>query len=107
MKYKIEITKAYYIAINDKYGNEVDYDWSFLSYAETKKIAEKMLADVEAESEVRKTAKGIDEILQSINMDLQVIKGLKKLPDIGKQGTIYHCNGEQWIWFEDDWARIG
>lgn len=38
-KYKIKISKAYYIAIEDEYGSEVDYDWSFLSYDETKKIA--------------------------------------------------------------------
>lgn len=43
-KYKIEIAKAYHIAIVDKDGNEVDSDWSFLDYKESKKQAEKMLA---------------------------------------------------------------
>lgn len=46
-KYKIKITKAYHIAIEDKDGYEVDSDWSFFDYKETKKQAEKMLAEVE------------------------------------------------------------
>ena len=46
-KYKIKITKAYHIAIEDKDGYEVDSDWSFFDYTETKKQAEKMLAEVE------------------------------------------------------------
>ena len=46
-KYKIKITKAYHIAIEDKDGYEVASDWSFLDYKETKKQAEKMLAEVE------------------------------------------------------------
>ena len=48
-KYKIKITKAYHIAIDDKDGYEVASDWSFLDYKETKKIADKMLAEVERE----------------------------------------------------------
>lgn len=44
-KYKIKITKAYHIAIEDKDGYEVASDWSFFDYKETKKQAEKMLAE--------------------------------------------------------------
>lgn len=46
-KYKIKITKAYYITIEDENGYEVASDWSFLDYKETKKQAEKLLAEVE------------------------------------------------------------
>lgn len=46
-KYKIKITKAYHIAIEDEDGYEVASDWSFLDYKETKKQADKLLAETE------------------------------------------------------------
>lgn len=46
-KYKIKITKAYHIAIEDKDGYEVASDWNFCDYAQAKKDAQKLLEEVE------------------------------------------------------------
>lgn len=65
-KYKIKITKAYYIAIEDKDGYEVASDWSFLDYKESKKIAEKLLAEVEKrEAKEDKMAAVLSDMLDS------------------------------------------
>lgn len=102
-KYKIKISKAYYIAIEDKDGYEVASDWSFLDYKETKKIAEKMLA--EAEREKSDAEKQVDELLKSIeSVRIEIVR---KLPKVGDRNTIYRKNGIEWIWFKDDWVRIG
>lgn len=46
MKYKAKVTRAYYIAIEDEDGNEVETDWCFLDYKEAKKEALELLAEV-------------------------------------------------------------
>lgn len=52
-KYKAKITKAYLITIEDKYGIEVDHDWSFLNYSQTKQRASKMVDEVEQRKQSR------------------------------------------------------
>lgn len=47
MKYKAKVTRAYYIAIEDKDGNEVETDWCFLDYKQAKKEALELLDEVE------------------------------------------------------------
>lgn len=46
MKYKAKVTRAYYIAIEDEDGNEVETDWCFLDYKEAKKEALELLEEV-------------------------------------------------------------
>lgn len=47
MKYKAKVTRAYYIAIEDEDGNEVETDWCFLDYKQAKKEALELLDEVE------------------------------------------------------------
>lgn len=47
MKYKAKVTRAYYIAIEDEDGNEVETDWCFLDYKQAKKEALQLLEKVE------------------------------------------------------------
>ena len=102
-KYKIKITKAYHIAIEDKDGYEVAYDWSFLDYTETKKQAEKMLAETEREKS--EAEKQVDELIESIsNTKIEIVR---KLPKVGNPNVIYLKNGVKWIWLDDDWQCIG
>ena len=52
-KYKVRITKCYYIAIEDKDGYEVADQLCFLDYRQAKKEAEEFLQDwIEAEKRV-------------------------------------------------------
>ena len=102
-KYKYKITKAYLISIEDENGYEVAYDWSFLDYTETKKIAERMLA--EEEREKSDAEKRVYELLKS--MESVKIEIVQKLPKVGDKNTIYRKNGIEWIWLEDDWVCIG
>ena len=46
-KYKIEITRAYYVAVCDNSGKEVVSDFTFLSKAEAEKLGAKMKKEVE------------------------------------------------------------
>lgn len=96
-KYKIEITKAYLIAIVDKDGNEIDSDWSFLNYNETKKQAEKML----------ERYKRLEELDLEVMADgsLQVTN-----PDTGETYYRKHEeNGDIWIreFGSTTWVHIG
>ena len=46
-KVKIQITRAYYVAVCDKSGKEVTSDFTFLSKAEAEKLGAKMKKEVE------------------------------------------------------------
>lgn len=46
-KYKVEITRAYYVAVVDSKGKEITSDFTFLSKAEAEKLGAKMKKKVE------------------------------------------------------------
>ena len=46
-KYKIEITRAYYVAVVDNSGKEVTSDFTFLNKQEAEKLGKKLKAEVE------------------------------------------------------------
>ena len=46
-KYKVEITRAYYVAVVDSKGKEIVSDFTFLSKAEAEKLGAKMKKEVE------------------------------------------------------------
>lgn len=48
---KVRITKCYLIEICDKEGNELQCDYSFVSYQDTKKLAQQMKDDYNREIE--------------------------------------------------------
>lgn len=47
-KVKIQITRAYYVAVVDNSGKEITSDFTFLSKAEAEKLGAKMKREVEA-----------------------------------------------------------
>lgn len=75
-KYKIKITKAYHIAIEDKDGYEVASDWSFLDYRQTKQQAWKLRDEVERkEKEIdnNPTVKAIHEVTERIEKEWEKV----------------------------------
>ena len=46
-KYKIEIKRAYYVAVVDSSGKEITSDFTFLSKAEAEKLGSKMKREIE------------------------------------------------------------
>lgn len=47
-KVKIQITRAYYVAVVDNSGKEITSDFTFLSKAEAEKLGAKMKREIEA-----------------------------------------------------------
>lgn len=47
---KVRITKCYLIEICDKDGNELECDYSFVSYQDAKKIAQRMKEEYNREN---------------------------------------------------------
>lgn len=47
-KYKIEIQRAYYVAVCDNSGKEITSDFTFLSKSEAEKLGAKMKREIEA-----------------------------------------------------------
>lgn len=101
-KYKIKITKAYHIAIEDENGYEVASDWSFLDYTETKKQAEKLLAEVDRrEIDNHPTVEEQDP--KEIEKELEKCKGKIYLLSKGDCYKDY----EEYIYENGEWCLIG
>lgn len=49
-KYKVEIQRAYYVAVVDRTGKEVASDFTFCNKEDAKKLGEKLKAEVERKS---------------------------------------------------------
>ena len=50
-RYKVKITRAYYVAVVDNSGKEVESDFTFLSKAEAEKLGAKMKKEIESRGE--------------------------------------------------------